>query len=94
MQPTAQAAKRRKNAAHGASRGWKVEPEQAPKGRKRSYDRDSGGATEVLTHTRKTSAVLELLYGEARNGKGTASQAAEKVSLALDFGWRSGLPLR
>jgi hypothetical protein len=23
-----------------------------------------------------------------------ASQAAEKVGVALDFGWRSGLPLR
>jgi hypothetical protein len=37
------AAKRRKNAAHGASRGWQVEPEQAPTGRKRSYDTDPEG---------------------------------------------------
>ncbi len=27
-------------------------------------------------------------------GKGTPSQAAEKVDAALDFGWRSGSPLR
>ena len=27
-------------------------------------------------------------------GKGTASQAAEKLDLALDFGWRSALALR
>jgi hypothetical protein len=29
-----------------------------------------------------------------RFGKGTASQAAEKFDIALDFGWRSGSPLR
>jgi hypothetical protein len=29
-----------------------------------------------------------------RFGKGTASQAAEKVDLALDFGWRSASALR
>ncbi len=33
------AAKRRKNAAHGASRGCKVEPEPAPAGRKKSVSR-------------------------------------------------------
>ena len=33
------AAKRRKNAAHGASRGSGVEKEEAPKGRKKSYVR-------------------------------------------------------
>jgi hypothetical protein len=32
------AAKRRKNAAHGASRGFEVEKEQAPTGRKTGYD--------------------------------------------------------
>ncbi len=35
------AAKRRKNAAHGVSRGWKVGNEQAPKERKNSCDTDS-----------------------------------------------------
>jgi hypothetical protein len=25
---------------------------------------------------------------------GTAEQAAEKLDIAVDFGWRSGLPLR
>ena len=36
-----QAAKRRENAAHGASRGWQVGTDQAPKGRKNGYDTDS-----------------------------------------------------
>jgi hypothetical protein len=27
-------------------------------------------------------------------GKGTSSEVAEKVGVALDFGWRSGSPLR
>jgi hypothetical protein len=40
MQPTARAV------------GAKVEYDAAPKGRKRSYDIDSGGTTEILTETR------------------------------------------
>jgi hypothetical protein len=35
------AAKRRKNSAHGASRGRPVRIEQAPKERKKRYDTDS-----------------------------------------------------
>ncbi len=38
------AAKRRKNAAHGVSRGWHLGIEQAPKGRKRNYEQPAGGA--------------------------------------------------
>src|SRR5208282_3618007 len=37
----APAAKRRKNLAHGVSRGLKVEPDQAPTGRKKSCGADS-----------------------------------------------------
>jgi hypothetical protein len=40
-EPPITAAKRRKNAAHGASRGWQVENDQAPEGRKNSYDTGS-----------------------------------------------------
>jgi hypothetical protein len=39
------AAKRRKNAAHGASPGWTVRQEQAPQGRKKRSDRNSVKAT-------------------------------------------------
>src|SRR5216684_3377171 len=35
------AAERRKNAAHGASRGWKVENDRAPEERKKGCDTDS-----------------------------------------------------
>ncbi len=48
------AAKRRKNAAHGASRGWKVENDRAPEERKKSCDTDSEARTEK-----------EDLYGSA-----------------------------
>jgi predicted RNase H-like HicB family nuclease len=41
--PPIKAAKRRKNAAHGASRGSQVGNEQAPEGRKNSYDKGSVG---------------------------------------------------
>jgi hypothetical protein len=43
------AAKRRKNAAHAVRRGWKVENDRAPEGRKKSSDTHSEKATEVLT---------------------------------------------
>jgi hypothetical protein len=37
---------------------------------------------------------LTLILMLTLTGKGTASQAAEKLDFALAFGWRSGLPLR
>ena len=39
-------------------------------------------------------AALDLLHREGSSAKGTASQAAEKIGVALDFGWRSGSPAR
>jgi hypothetical protein len=41
------AAKRRKNAAHGASRRSKVGNERAPKGRKKSFVTDSSAPEKV-----------------------------------------------
>src|SRR5713226_7502024 len=50
------AAKRRKNAAHGASRGWKVENDRAPEERKKSCDTDSSALSfQVLRRVRKNS---------------------------------------
>jgi hypothetical protein len=44
------AAKRRKNEAHGESRGWKVVFRKALKGRKNSYDIDCIRTTPALTN--------------------------------------------
>jgi len=47
------AAKRRKNPAHGASRGWKVENDRAPEERKKSCDTDSSSrAVKMPPNTR------------------------------------------
>jgi len=67
------AAKRRKNTAHGASRGSLVGNEQAPKGRKRTYD------TAAPTHrgfrwvgTRKTNSNLVSIRRRHPKGRGPA----------------------
>ncbi len=51
-------AKRRKNAAHGASRGWQVEIEQAPKGRKNGYYTDSRATERELRHALVVSVCM------------------------------------
>src|SRR5713226_7634601 len=55
------AAKRRKNAAHGASRGWKVENDRAPEERKKGCDTDSearavGAGSEAALKRRSSTA--------------------------------------
>ena len=45
------AAKRRKNAAHGASRGSAKQDDQAPEGRKKTIESDAGGQTVPETYT-------------------------------------------
>src|SRR5712692_4942411 len=55
------AAKRRKNAAHGASRGWKVENDRAPEERKKGCDTDSearavGAGSDAALKRRSSTA--------------------------------------
>ena len=67
-EPPIIAAKRRKNAAHGASRGSQVGNEQAPEGRKNGYDTDSGGTTQVLTHPLHPAETSTNFDGLSRRG--------------------------
>ena len=59
MRSTSPAAERRQNTARGASRGWEVEQESAPKGRKTCYDTKSTRGWKAAT--RACAGILLLL---------------------------------